>query len=148
MADFGFKIGMSVNEVKTLLAKVKVTNETKSLILSFCENDLDKKISDDIELNLLNTWASGEKEINMPNYEETSPVSFGVNSFCSIFGGSVTYKSGGHVYTTNYAPLLKAVSENKSILYDNNGDGVADEYQSYYKDYKDNKNSGYLRYTF
>ena len=67
MAEFKISIGMNTNTIKDNIDKLpNVSDKTKLLILNFCKNDLDGKVSNDIELTILNSWANGSTKVPMP----------------------------------------------------------------------------------
>ena len=48
--DFEFRIGMTTQQVMSNISRMNVTDKTKQMIINFCNNDQDKKISNEIEL--------------------------------------------------------------------------------------------------
>ena len=64
--SFELKIGMTTQEVLQNIGKLNTTAKTKQFIINFCNNDQDKKITNDIELAMLNSWANGSEKVKMP----------------------------------------------------------------------------------
>ena len=136
-----YKIGMSTNEVKSLLAKTQATEKTKQLIINFCNNDIDHKITDEIELHMLNTWASGQEKIPMPKYEQVGKVAHFLKAASSYLGIDAVLERNcnnktSHIRTEESAVggALTHIEFKNSYLHDNDGDGYADKYESYLTD--------------
>lgn len=68
MADnFKLTIGMTTQQVMSNISRMNATDKTKQMIINFCNNDEDKKISNEIELAMLDSWANGSEKVKMPN---------------------------------------------------------------------------------
>ena len=137
MSEYGLKIGMKLSEVKSLLAKTNATDKTKKLIIDFCNNDIDGKITDDIELHMLNTWASGQDKIPMPKLESVGTTSRIFKSAVGYLGiDTVTERDSdsktAHIQTEEpmFGGAFTNIEFKNSYLYDRNGDGYADKYHS------------------
>lgn len=122
MTDYGLKIGMTTSEVKALVAKTNASDKTKQFIFNFCNNDLDGKITDEIELHILNTWASGQEKIPMPKLNDKEGILEQYISQPEIESAArrIECNNGKH-QTISY-----------SSLRDYDKDGYADKYSSYY----------------
>lgn len=62
-------IGMPLLDVMELLEKINIQEIFKNNILNFCRQELqngDSKISNEIELAMLNAWINNSDKINMP----------------------------------------------------------------------------------
>ncbi len=149
MADYGLKIGMTTSEVKSLLAKTDATDKTKKLIIEFCDKDLDKKITDKIELHMLKTWASGQEKVSMPKLETVGIASRMLKAAGGFLGVDSVTKSESnektaHIQTEkcSVGGALTHIEFKNSYLYDSDGDGYADKYHSVLTD------GGVLNSTF
>ena len=144
MTEFKISIGMSTNTIKTNIDKLpNVSDKTKQLILNFCKNDLDLKVSNDIELAMLNSWANGSTKVLMPqkpseisessyqsqekyntkskkiySYLTAKDVAPDVFSYCKDSNKAVT-----HIQSYN--------REFNDLLIDKDNDGYADERHYY-----------------
>ena len=67
--DFVLKIGMTTQQVMQNIGNMNATDKTKQLIINFCNNDYDKKITNEIELAMLDSWSKGSEKIKMPTAE-------------------------------------------------------------------------------
>ena len=61
-----FSVGLMKNEVLSKLSSTSTTTKTKQYIENFWNNDKDGKITNEIELAMLESWASGFEKIKMP----------------------------------------------------------------------------------
>ena len=61
-----FNIGMTKNEVLSKLKNTNATKETKQLIQNFWKSDHDGKVTNEIELTMLEAWANGSTQVPMP----------------------------------------------------------------------------------
>ena len=140
MSSINFEVGMSINEVIKLAKSAKVSNEIKTLIFNFCNQDLDEKITDDIEIHILKTWFSGEKRIKMPGIKGNwNALAKCGSAIASYFGKDEVEKrawesSDGRKYeqiTTweyGFGGLFNPGNITESMLVDNDNDGLADSY--------------------
>lgn len=55
------------------ISRMNATDKTKQMIINCCNNDQDKKISNEIELAMLNSWASGSERVKMPTKPNSKP---------------------------------------------------------------------------
>lgn len=70
-----FNIGMTKQAVLSKLDKTKATTQTKQLIQNFWQTDKDGKVTNEIELAMLNSWANGSEKVKMPTRGEKLEVS-------------------------------------------------------------------------
>ena len=61
-----FSIGLTKTEVLSKLPATSVTVKTRQFIENFWNNDADGKITNEIELAMLESWASGSEKIKLP----------------------------------------------------------------------------------
>ena len=70
MVEF-FRIGMTQKEVMSRLSSIHSSDpnkdvKTRKWFNNFWSKDYDKKVTNEIELEMLNTWALGSKNVKMP----------------------------------------------------------------------------------
>ena len=65
MVNF-FSIGMTKSEVMSKLGSTQSTEKTKQFIQNFWNTDIDGKVTNEIELAMLDSWASGSERVKMP----------------------------------------------------------------------------------
>ena len=65
MVNF-FSVGMTKSEVMSKLGSTQSTEKTKQFIQNFWNTDIDGKVTNEIELAMLESWASGSKKVKMP----------------------------------------------------------------------------------
>lgn len=76
MADnFKLTIGMTTQQVMSNIDRMNATDKTKQMIINFCNNDEDKKISNEIELAMLDSWANGSEKVKMPSADGKKRIS-------------------------------------------------------------------------
>ena len=109
--NFELKVGMTTQQVLQNINRWNTTAKTKQFIINFCNSDHDKKITNDIELTMLNSWASGSEKVKMPDKLEQYD-SFEANKDCKKC--SVDKEPG-----------------NRDILIDYDKDGYADSRKVY-----------------
>lgn len=63
---FELKIGMSTQQVISNISSMKANDKTKQFIINFCNSDEDKKVTNEVELAMLDSWASGLEKVKMP----------------------------------------------------------------------------------
>ena len=141
MVDFKINIGMSTNTILNNLDKLtNATNKTKKLIFNFCQNDQDKKVTNEIELAMLDSWASGSEQVKMPSAKKMQEVKnqpIGYELMGSDKGRTHVYRASNNrlfgTITNNNANIAyashKINSKNFSkidYLCDKNKDGYAD----------------------
>ncbi len=63
---FDLRIGMKTQQVLSNINRMNTTDTTKQKIINFCNRDHDKKISNVIELTMLQSWANGSDKVPMP----------------------------------------------------------------------------------
>ena len=61
-----FSIGMTKSQAMAKLGSTQATEKTKQFIQNFWNTDKDGKISNEIELTMLESWASGSERVKMP----------------------------------------------------------------------------------
>ena len=105
--SFTLKIGMTTQQVLSNISKMNTTDSTKQKIINFCNRDHDKKISNVIELTLLQSWASGSEKIPMP--KSLTP-----------------YDSMKNMQDVKKVAVQGAEPGNKDVLVDYDEDGYAD----------------------
>lgn len=66
---FELRIGMTTQQVMSNINNMNATDKTKQLIINFCNNDHDKKITNEIELAMLDNWSKGSEKVKMPTAE-------------------------------------------------------------------------------
>lgn len=66
---FDLRIGMTTQQVMSNINNMNATDKTKQLIINFCNNDHDKKITNKIELAMLDSWSKGSEKVKMPTSE-------------------------------------------------------------------------------
>ena len=87
MTEFKISVGMSTNTIKNNIDKLSnVTNKTKQLIFNFCKNDQDHKVSNEIELSMLESWANGSEKVKMPTPEGMQKLETNTPIGYSFFG--------------------------------------------------------------
>ncbi|MGN0030864.1 MAG: hypothetical protein ACI37Q_02790 [Candidatus Gastranaerophilaceae bacterium] len=144
MTEFKISIGMSTNTIKSNIDKLPhVSDKTKKLILNFCKNDLDHKVSNDIELAMLNSWANGSSKVPMPQKpSEISKSSYNIqekhNTKSIKTYSYLTAKDASPDYFSyiNYGDSAETHIESynrkfNDLLIDKDGDGYADERHYY-----------------
>lgn len=139
----GLEIGMSMNAVKAYIGKSKLEQNTKKMIIDFCSKDLDGKITDNIELYILNNYISGKKDINMSKLKDKCAAT-GENvqtllgkAYKYMTGKPVTLTNGNNDLCTAQTEIksfggLSQKSKNNTLIQDTNKDGKADLYMSTY----------------
>ena len=151
--DFEFRIGMTTQQVISSISRTNATDKTKQMIINFCNNDQDKKISDEVELTMLNSWASGSEKIKMPAEPKDKPLSVETYKYRTL----KTYKAGNadkisfarftngtNVFTSFPATQSKYDTQNQLI--DTDGDGYADRRETTYDDYTGYGDNTIIRY--
>ena len=147
-------IGMSKAQVMQGLKNVNLTASIKEKIGNFWANDRDGKITNEIELAMLDRWASGSEKIKMPTSSK-EPFKVNQTNYGSVSVFSKTYVSdsnNGIIYSpetadrftrTHYSDRDASASENAcstratwlheengkvtvDMLFDEDCDGIAD----------------------
>ena len=108
---FELRIGMTTQQVMSNISRMNATDKTKQMIINFCNNDQDKKISNEIELAMLNSWANGSEKVPMP---KTLKMYDAIEDFKDVKEVSVDKEPG-----------------NRDILIDYDNDGNADARKIY-----------------
>lgn len=151
--DFEFRIGMTTQQVISSISRTNATDKTKQMIINFCNNDQDKKISNEIELAMLNSWASGSEKVKMPTADRMNKVNISQVSARAVGVND----DGTHYkyYRTNNKNRFLGISSDNSIVHttidiynhnsktnkctnvmdtltDNNSDGYADIRSTHY----------------
>ena len=150
---FELRIGMTTQQVMSNISRMNATDKTKQMIINFCNNDQDKKISNEIELAMLNSWASGSEKVKMPTADRMNKVNMSQVSISTtgVNDDGTDYK----YYRTNNKNRFLGISSDNSIVHttidiynhnsktnkctnvmdaltDNNGDGYADIRSTHY----------------
>ena len=141
MADF-FSIGMTRSEAMSKLDTTQATDKTKQYIQNFWNTDKDGKVTNEIELAMLNSWASGSEKVKMPTKGKgNKPIHtdiFGDGSRTEIWESksnkrpipkdykSVKYDSL-NVVTGDLSNTSWNDGKAEDVLLDLNGDGYADK---------------------
>ena len=134
-----FSIGMTKQAVLSKLDGTKATAQTKQLIQNFWKTDADGKITNEIELAMLDSWANGSEKVKMPtrgrelinkgsNPYDRKEVVFNYTSSSAIEGDRLTfdtYRVGDKYYDA--ASWCKKDCTRQDILIDKNRDGYADK---------------------
>jgi len=110
---FGLKIGMTTQQILSNINRMNTTDKTKQNIFNFCKYDSDGKITNIIELTMLESWANGSEKVPMPKTLEQYD-GFG-DGFKEVKKCSVTNGEPG----------------NKDVLIDSDKDGFADSRRAY-----------------
>ena len=144
MTEFKISIGMSINTIKNNIDKLpNASDKTKQLILNFCENDLDHKVSNDIELAILNSWANGSSKVPMPqkpseisksSYQTQEKYNTESRKIYSYLTAENTAPDVFSYWKDRNRAELHIQSYNREfndLLIDKNGDGYADERHYY-----------------
>ena len=167
MVNF-FNIGMTKSEVMSKLGTTHATDKTKQFIQNFWSTDRDGKITNEIELTMLESWANGSEKVKMPTQGEKKTrldANFDDGSIVSYY----TSKSGAkhtltiwdsrekfimHNNKKVYIPSMLATwngNRQQDELFDKDGDGYAD-YREYQQNsmsldgaYRDTKMDGRLK---
>ncbi len=61
------QIGMTKQEAKSIIKKMSVPREMKRLIKNFWQKDADQRITNEVELSMLKSWAMGSRKVAMPH---------------------------------------------------------------------------------
>ena len=140
---FELRIGMTTQQVMSNISRMNATDKTKQMIINFCNNDQDKKISNEMELAMLNSWASGSDRVIMPNADGLKQLKSKPIGYMTVSNS----EQGEKLYRTSNSRLFGTVTNNK-------GENVA--FSSHYYDYSkgffktdylvDKDNDGYADY--
>ncbi len=141
MKDYGLKIGMSIDALKNV-ENSQATDESNELLFKFCEHDLDRKISDQAELYLFNSWLSGETKVKMPEFDdmEQELSSFRYSdSVCITRNNKSEYSSS--VSINKFGLVNGELKLNATNLYDFDNDGYVDTYDGMFNNGVNNKST-------
>lgn len=146
--DFVLKIGMTTQQVMQNIGNMNANDKTKQLIINFCNNDHDKKITNEIELAMLDSWSKGSEKVKMPTAEGMTEVPNGVPpiTLADAKEEKMYRASNNRLFGTikgGMDSLIACVTNkgytNTDALFDNNSDGYADwRVTSYVKEYYNN----------
>lgn len=140
----GLTVGTSINDVKAKIKYVKLEPNVKNALINFCSKDIDGKITDDVELYIINNYLSGKETIEMSKLGEKCATK---SDFKTLL--KTAYKSlVGEPFTTTYVLRDACISHtnqksfgglthkgtNITFVQDTNLDGKADLYVSTYWD--------------
>lgn len=143
---FELRIGMTTQQVMSNISRMNATEKTKQMIINFCNNDQDKKISNEIERAMLNSWASGSEKVKMPTADGMKQVKGEPVGYSFMFDKNGTH---GQLYRASNNRLLGIITgkNDTNITYTSHYSNNS----SYRIDYlEDRNNDGYadVRNTF
>ena len=124
---FELRIGMTTQQVMSNINNMNATDKTKQLIINFCNNDHDKKITDSVELAMLDSWSKGSEKVKMPTAEGMTEV-----TSRNLQENVKEYRKGNnYLQITNdsdgvYLATYLANGNVTNVLGDTNKDGFAD----------------------
>ena len=150
---FELRIGMTTQQVMSNINNMNATDKTKQLIINFCNNDHDKKITNKIELAMLDSWSKGSEKVKMPTAKDITKVDENTarNKGFSIIIGNESTKA--KLYQVNNNEIFGVIKDNYNHdvysshkhsymdeMRDANVDGYADERKLFSSTYiNDNK---------
>lgn len=128
---FNISIGMSTQSIMGNLCKIKgATDKTKQMIINFCTSDLDGKVTNDIELSMLNAWANGQEQVPMP--QKPSGKGWVKNTgdeTTRYYKGNQVFEYGIDIYKGKSirTDIMEAGNIYSDTLIDEDQDGYADK---------------------
>jgi len=67
MSDFKITVGMSTQGIlQNLNSLQNLSDKSKQLIINFCNNDKDKRVTNEIELAMLDSYVNNQEKVSMP----------------------------------------------------------------------------------
>lgn len=146
-----FRVGQSKSEVMNFLKKMKLSTEAKEKIKNFFSQDDDQKVTNEIELAMLNGWANPSANktsksiiplpvsVFEPEYKTHSDNWGSINH--QVFRYPSESGAGDRFFRVHDsdrdAPVITNASSsyaywigedgNRDYLFDNDNDGIADE---------------------
>ena len=108
MTDFKITVGMSTQSLlQNLNSLPNLSDKSKQLIINFCNNDKDKRVTNEIELAMLDSYVKNQEKVSVPKPDGMKDI-------------TGTKEEKNYSYIGSYRKTYKA-SNNRILGFSENG---------------------------